>query len=139
MISISYAVLQLIDLRVFAPNRSFVGFNAMKLAVNTVDCFLYYETYKQVRSSPGNGLTALGSATNLPQGRTTNNYQVQDTVTRIYGNHAIRAGIDYLRQISTQIAPANMVALSHMLPMEIFNLWQILSTILAGAVMHRRR
>nr|MBA3769099.1 TonB-dependent receptor [Blastocatellia bacterium] len=54
------------------------------------------------------GFTALGAAGNLPQGRTANNYQIQDTVTKIFGNHTVRGGIDYLRQISTQIAPANI-------------------------------
>ncbi|MCA1609224.1 MAG: TonB-dependent receptor, partial [Acidobacteria bacterium] len=54
------------------------------------------------------GFTALGAATNLPQGRTAHNYQVQDTVTKIFGDHTIRTGVDYLRQIATQIAPANI-------------------------------
>lgn len=46
-------------------------------------------------------------ASNIPQGRTANNYVVQDTVTYIRGNHTFRAGGDYLRQISTQLAPNN--------------------------------
>ena len=54
------------------------------------------------------GFTSLGAAGNLPQGRTANNYQIQDTVTKVTGDHTIRGGIDYLRQISTQIAPANI-------------------------------
>ncbi|MDQ3714032.1 MAG: TonB-dependent receptor [Acidobacteriota bacterium] len=53
------------------------------------------------------GLTNFGLASTFPQGRTADNYQVQDTVTKIIGNHTIRAGVDYLRQIATQIAPAN--------------------------------
>jgi outer membrane receptor protein involved in Fe transport len=56
----------------------------------------------------GSDLTDFGVPTNIPQGRTANNYQVQDTVTKIFGNHTIRGGVDYLRQISTQIAPANI-------------------------------
>jgi len=48
-----------------------------------------------------------GVASNLPQGRTANNYVVQDTVTYVSGNHTWRAGGDYLRQISTQLAPNN--------------------------------
>lgn len=54
------------------------------------------------------GLTDLGTPATFPQGRTANNYQVQDTVTHIFGNHTLRGGIDYLRQISTQTAPANV-------------------------------
>lgn len=53
------------------------------------------------------GLTSVGAPTNIPQGRTANNYQIQDTVTKIFGNHTIRTGVDYLRQISTQLAPAD--------------------------------
>jgi len=54
------------------------------------------------------GLTSVGAPTNIPQGRTADNYQVQDTLTRIFGNHTIRGGVDYLRQISTQLAPADI-------------------------------
>lgn len=54
------------------------------------------------------GLTTFGTSANFPQGRTANNYQVQDTLTRVFGNHTIRGGFEYLRQISTQIAPANL-------------------------------
>lgn len=53
------------------------------------------------------GLTSVGAPTNIPQGRTANNYQIQDTVTKIFGNHTVRTGVDYLRQISTQLAPAD--------------------------------
>lgn len=54
------------------------------------------------------GLTTVGTSANFPQGRIANNYQVQDTLTYVWGNHTIRGGVDYLRQISTQIAPANI-------------------------------
>jgi outer membrane receptor protein involved in Fe transport len=53
------------------------------------------------------GLTSVGAPTNIPQGRTANNYQVQDTITKIFGNHTLRVGVDYLRQISSQLAPAD--------------------------------
>ena len=49
----------------------------------------------------------LGVATNLPQGRTANNYVIQDTVTKVYGDHTFRGGVDFLRQIATQSAPFN--------------------------------
>lgn len=48
-----------------------------------------------------------GVASNLPQGRIANNYVVQDTVSKVFGNHTFRGGVDYLRQISTQLAPNN--------------------------------
>ncbi len=54
------------------------------------------------------GLTSVGAPTNIPQGRTADNYQVQDTVTHIFGDHTFRGGVDYLRQISTQLAPADI-------------------------------
>lgn len=52
-------------------------------------------------------VSALGVPTNLPQGRIANNYVVQDTVTKVAGNHTFRGGVDYLRQIATQSAPFN--------------------------------
>ncbi len=53
------------------------------------------------------GLSTPGVDATFPQGRIANNYQIQDTFTQIFGNHTMRLGIDYLRQISTQTAPAN--------------------------------
>lgn len=52
------------------------------------------------------GVTTLGVATNIPQGRVANNYGLQDTVTKIAGRHTVRAGIDLLVQRSRQIAPS---------------------------------
>lgn len=52
-------------------------------------------------------ISALGVSATFPQGRIANNYQVQDTMTYIRGNHTFRFGGDYLRQISTQAAPYN--------------------------------
>ena len=50
---------------------------------------------------------AIGVATNLPQGRIANNYVVQDTMTYISGDHTLRFGVDFLRQISRPSAPFN--------------------------------
>ena len=52
-----------------------------------------------------NGLTAVGVATNIPQGRIANNYGLQDTFTVIRGRHTMRMGIDLLLQRSRQAAP----------------------------------
>jgi hypothetical protein len=49
----------------------------------------------------------IGIQTNLPQGRIANNYVIQDTVTKIHGNHTFRAGLDLLQQRSRQFAPIN--------------------------------
>jgi len=48
-----------------------------------------------------------GVASNRPQGRIANNYVIQDTVSKVMGDHNFRGGVDYLRQISTQLAPNN--------------------------------
>ncbi len=52
-------------------------------------------------------LTSVGADATFPQGRIANNYVVQDTLTKVIGNHTFRGGIDYLRQISRQAAPFN--------------------------------
>jgi hypothetical protein len=50
-------------------------------------------------------LTSLGVASNLPQGRTANNYILQDTMTWLRGNHTFRFGTELLEQRSKQFAP----------------------------------
>lgn len=50
-------------------------------------------------------LSAMGIATNLPQGRVANNYVLQDTLTHMRGNHTFRFGLDLLQQRSRQFAP----------------------------------
>ena len=52
-------------------------------------------------------ISFLGVAPTFPQGRTANNYTLQDTVTWVRGDHMWRGGVDVLRQISTQAAPYN--------------------------------
>ncbi len=54
------------------------------------------------------GLSSLGADPAFPQGRIANNYQIQDTVTKVFGDHTFRGGVDFLRQISRQQAPANL-------------------------------
>jgi len=54
----------------------------------------------------GNGaVTALGSDPALPQGRRSDNYGIQDTVTVLKGAHIFRMGFDLLHQRSKQFAP----------------------------------
>jgi len=52
-------------------------------------------------------ISALGIAATFPQGRNANNYVVQDTATKVFGNHSFRGGIDYLHQITTDVPPQN--------------------------------
>lgn len=97
------------ETHIFSSNMT----NELRLAYNRIHYDFFLSDPSGVQQtlpliSPGNGLSSLGSATNLPQGRIANNYQIQDTFTRIFGDHTLRVGIDYLRQISTQIAPANL-------------------------------
>ena len=51
------------------------------------------------------GNTGIGASPGFPQGRTANNYVVQDTATKVFGDHTLRGGVDFLRQIATQSAP----------------------------------
>ncbi len=53
------------------------------------------------------GVTNLALSSTFPQGRISNNYQLQDSVTYSFRRHTFRGGIDFLRQIATQTAPFN--------------------------------
>ncbi len=55
--------------------------------------------------SIGGGLTPLGVQTNLPQGRTVNNYSLQDTVSYVRGTHSFRIGASITKQRAGQFAP----------------------------------
>lgn len=52
------------------------------------------------RISVGSGNLAFGPATNAPQGRIVNSYQLQDNWTYIKGRHALKAGVNYTYQRS---------------------------------------
>ncbi len=52
-----------------------------------------------------NAITSLGSDAALPQGRKSDNYGIQDTVTVLRGAHTFRMGFDLLHQRSKQFAP----------------------------------
>src|SRR5258708_14796594 len=53
------------------------------------------------------GLSNLTLSSTFPQGRVSNTLQYHDTVTLIKGKHAIRGGVEILRQLAVQIAPFN--------------------------------
>lgn len=87
--------------------------NEMRVGYNRIQLFFPFEdptgpagTLPRINIS-NSGASQIGGNTSFPQGRTANNYVVQDTMTVVKGNHTTRFGVDYLRQISTQIAPFN--------------------------------
>lgn len=92
---------------VFSPsltNEARVAYNRIKYA------FPISDPTGPGATTPTRTVTSInlpGVASNLPQGRTANNYVIQDTITKTMGNHTLRGGGDYLRQISTQLAPNN--------------------------------
>lgn len=53
------------------------------------------------------GASVLGVASNLPQGRIANNYELQDSVSWVRGKHSFRFGTSLLDQRSRQAAPFN--------------------------------
>jgi len=58
-----------------------------------------------IQFAQSGGLTELGLPANIPQGRYGNNYQLQNTATKIMGTHSLRFGGDILHQRSKQFAP----------------------------------
>ncbi|HEX8142103.1 MAG TPA: carboxypeptidase regulatory-like domain-containing protein [Pyrinomonadaceae bacterium] len=96
------------ETHVFNPTLT----NELRLAYNRIQLgFPLSDPEGQAGTLPRiefNGLTLsfLGADTTFPQGRTANNYVIQDTVTKIHGDHTFRFGADFLRQISTQSAPS---------------------------------
>jgi outer membrane receptor protein involved in Fe transport len=65
-------------------------------------------TLPAITYAGSSGLSGIGASTTFPQGRTANNFQYQDVVTVIRGRHQMRFGVDFLRQIARQTAPANI-------------------------------
>lgn len=51
--------------------------------------------------------STFGRATNMPQFRFANNWQYQDTMSKVYGTHTFRFGVDFLRQLARQHPPFN--------------------------------
>jgi outer membrane receptor protein involved in Fe transport len=53
------------------------------------------------------GLSTVGIATNLPQGRRAENFLVQDTMSKVWNEHTFRFGFEILRQTARQRPPFN--------------------------------
>ncbi|HEY9401362.1 MAG TPA: TonB-dependent receptor [Pyrinomonadaceae bacterium] len=98
----------LTETHVFSPTLT----NELRLAYNRIDFgFPLSDPGGLAGTLPsttiGSGVSGFGANSAFPQGRIANNYVVQDTMTKVSGNHTFRGGIDYLRQISRQSAPFN--------------------------------
>lgn len=95
------------ETHVFSPSWT----NEVRLSYNRIKyLFPIADASGPAGSTPNRTVTSISlpqAASNFPQGRTANNYVIQDTLTHVRGNHTFRGGIDYLRQISTQLAPNN--------------------------------
>lgn len=53
------------------------------------------------------GISSLALSSNYPQGRISNTWQYNDSVTWLKGRHAFKGGIEILRQYAVQVAPMN--------------------------------
>lgn len=94
------------ETHVFSPTIT----NELRLAYNRIDLGFPISNPSVAGTLPQTniaGLSSLGLDATFPQGRIANNYQIQDTATKVLGDHSFRGGIDFLRQISRQQAPAN--------------------------------
>jgi len=89
----------------FSPtitNELHVAYNRIKLSFPVDSSNPLAQTLPSFAISQ---VSTIGVATNLPQGRVSNNYVVQDTMTYLRGNHTFRFGLDVLKQRARQFAP----------------------------------
>jgi len=86
--------------------------NELRLPYNRIKLFFPNDATSAVAQTQPQitiaGLTAVGVASNIPQGRIANNYGIQDTVSVVRGRHSIRVGLDLLDQRAKQAAPFNV-------------------------------
>jgi hypothetical protein len=95
------------DTHVFSPvftNETRLAYNRIDLAFPLADPGGPAGTLPRIAIT---NLSGFGASSTFPQGRIANNYVVQNTSTYVSGNHTFRGGVDFLRQISRQIAPFN--------------------------------
>jgi hypothetical protein len=88
----------------FRFNYGRIGFNFP--LINASDPF-FSTTPNYSFGSGISNLAGFGGATNIPQFRYANNWQYQDTVTKVVGAHTLRFGGDFLRQLAKQHPPFN--------------------------------
>ncbi len=90
--------------------------NELRLAYNRIFYFFPFDATSSLAANIptitiagfASGSITLGVPSNLPQGRTANNYQIQDTLNYVVGKHSFRFGTDLLDQRSKQAAPFNV-------------------------------
>ena len=90
--------------------------NEFRLGYNRIYYFFPFDATSPLASqiptttinSIGSGSITLGVPSNLPQGRIANNYELQDTVSRVWGKHSVRVGTSLLDQRAKQAAPFNI-------------------------------
>jgi len=98
--------LAITETHVFTPTTT----NELRLAYNRANLDYALDPENPLgktlpRWTIGGGITALGIATNLPQGRTVNNYVLQDAVSHVRGTHSFRMGLNITQQRARQFAP----------------------------------
>ena len=64
-------------------------------------------TLPQMSFAGSGGLSTIGIATNLPQGRRAENFLAQDTLTKVWNEHTFRGGFEVLKQTARQRPPFN--------------------------------
>lgn len=64
-------------------------------------------TLQNIGFAGSGGLSTIGLATNLPQGRRAENFLVQDTMTKVWDSHTFRFGVEFLKQTARQRPPFN--------------------------------
>ncbi|MBS1809923.1 MAG: TonB-dependent receptor [Acidobacteria bacterium] len=98
------------ETHIFTPSLT----NEVRLSYNRIDLSFPLDPANQLGLTLpsfdlGAGLTPattnVGVQTNIPQGRVANNYQLQDTITHVRGNHTFRIGTEQMMQRSRQFAP----------------------------------
>jgi hypothetical protein len=52
-------------------------------------------------------LTTLQLSSTFPQGRVSNSFEYQESLSYMKGRHAVKGGIEFLRQLAVQVAPFN--------------------------------
>lgn len=87
--------------------------NELRLAYNRIYYFFPFDPTSPIAGTTptitiAGFSTSFGVASNLPQGRIANNYELQDTINYVQGKHSFRAGISLLDQRSKQAAPFNI-------------------------------
>jgi outer membrane receptor protein involved in Fe transport len=94
------------ETHVFSPTTT----NELRLGFNRAELSYPIDTDNPLgRTMPiytiGGGISPIGVQTNIPQGRTPNNYMLQDTVSHVQGTHSLRAGLTLTQQRTRQFAP----------------------------------